>query len=244
MKLSGLAVLCLAVSITGLAQDHPSASTTSSQATHAPKASCVILKRMGPADEITSHLYSFGLRGKQFQYVEGKLPKGTSFHGKLTDHDVRNLQAKGAEVIILNQNFTSAELKQARDDCRVETGQPPNQNDAKATPSQAPSVTPIAPGGAIKPVAAKSNPQASSTSETAANSVPSQPNPQASLDITSNPSGADISVDGNFVGDTPSELAVAAGVHTITISKHGFKPWERKLTVSSGKVTVAADLEQ
>ena len=43
---------------------------------HAAKASCVILKRMGPADEITSHLYSFGFRGKQFQYVEGKLPEG------------------------------------------------------------------------------------------------------------------------------------------------------------------------
>lgn len=46
----------------------------------------------------------------------------------------------------------------------------------------------------------------------------------AQLEITSNPSGAEISVDGNFVGDTPSELAVAAGVHTITISKHGYKP--------------------
>ena len=66
----------------------------------------------------------------------------------------------------------------------------------------------------------------------------------ARLEITSNPSGAEISVDGNFVGDTPSELAVAAGVHTIMISKHGYKPWERKLTVSSGKVTVAAELEQ
>jgi hypothetical protein len=66
----------------------------------------------------------------------------------------------------------------------------------------------------------------------------------AQLEITSNPPGAEISVDGSFVGDTPSELAVAAGVHTITMSKHGFKPWERKLTVSSGKVTVAADLEQ
>jgi hypothetical protein len=66
----------------------------------------------------------------------------------------------------------------------------------------------------------------------------------AQLDITSNPSGAEISVDGNFVGDTPSELAVAAGVHTITISKHGYKPWERKLTVSGGKVSVAAELEQ
>lgn len=72
-----------------------------------------------------------------------------------------------------------------------------------------------------------------------------QSNPiSAQLEITSSPAGAEISVDGNFVGDTPSELAVAAGVHTITISKRGYKPWERKLTVSSGKVTVAAELEQ
>ena len=77
-----------------------------------------------------------------------------------------------------------------------------------------------------------------------ASSATNPPALQATLDITSNPSGAEISVDGNFVGDTPSELAVAAGVHTIAISKHGFKPWERKLTVSSGKVTVAAELEQ
>ena len=58
------------------------------------------------------------------------------------------------------------------------------------------------------------------------------------------PAGAEIAVDGIFVGDTPSELAVAAGVHTITISKHGYKSWERKLTASSGNVTVAAELEQ
>lgn len=75
--------------------------------------------------------------------------------------------------------------------------------------------------------------------------VSSQSNPTgAQLEITSNPAGAEISVDGNFVGDTPSELAVAAGVHTVTISKRGYKPWERKLTVSTGKVTVAAELEQ
>jgi len=66
----------------------------------------------------------------------------------------------------------------------------------------------------------------------------------AQLEITSNPSGAEISVDGNFVGDTPSELAVAAGVHTITISKHGYKPWERKIRVSNGKITVSAELER
>jgi hypothetical protein len=38
---------------------------------HADKASCVILKRMGPADQVTSRLYSFGIRGKQFQLLCG-----------------------------------------------------------------------------------------------------------------------------------------------------------------------------
>ena len=79
----------------------------------------------------------------------------------------------------------------------------------------------------------------------ASSAVTSQSAPtNAQLQITSNPAGGEISVDGNFVGNTPSELAVAAGVHTITISKHGYRTWERKLTVSSGKVSVAAELEQ
>jgi hypothetical protein len=66
----------------------------------------------------------------------------------------------------------------------------------------------------------------------------------AQLDIVSSPAGAEISVDGNFVGDTPSDLTVPAGVHTISITKHGYKLWERKLTVSGGKINVTADLEQ
>ena len=118
---------------------------------HAAKASCVILKRMGPADEITSRLYSFGFRGKQFQYVEGKLPEGFPFHGRLTDHDVRNLQGRGAEVIILNPTFKSEELMQARADCQAATGKAPNQADAKATPSQAPTGAATPSASAMKP---------------------------------------------------------------------------------------------
>ncbi len=91
--------------------------------------------------------------------------------------------------------------------------------------------------------AAKFNPL--TVNSAAASAVPSQSGAtNAQLEITSNPSGAEIAVDGNFVGDTPSELAIAAGLHTIAITKRGYKPWERKLTVSSGKVSVAADLEQ
>lgn len=78
---------------------------------------CVILKRMGPADQITSHMYSFGIRGKQFQFVEGQLPKGIKFHGRLTDHDVRLLQDAGSKVVIIEPKFTGADLAEARKGC-------------------------------------------------------------------------------------------------------------------------------
>jgi hypothetical protein len=77
----------------------------------------VILKRMGPADEVTSHLYSFGLRGKQFQFVEGQLPKGVKFHGRLTDHDVREIEERGGRIVILEVHYTDASLRDARTSC-------------------------------------------------------------------------------------------------------------------------------
>lgn len=78
---------------------------------------CVILKRMGPADQITSHLYAYGLRGKQFQFVEGRLPQGVTFHGRLTDHDVRIIQDKGGQVQILESKYNVPDLEEARKGC-------------------------------------------------------------------------------------------------------------------------------
>jgi tetratricopeptide (TPR) repeat protein len=84
-----------------------------------PKAvSCVILKRMGPADEVTSHLYSFGIRGKQFQYVEGTVPKGVKFHGRLTDNDVRAIQDNGGKITVLEPKYTETDLEIARKSCQ------------------------------------------------------------------------------------------------------------------------------
>lgn len=67
--------------------------------------------------------------------------------------------------------------------------------------------------------------------------------PSAQLAISSDPAGADIEVDGNFVGNTPSTVGVAAGQHQISVNKPGFKTWERKMTVSSGQVNLHATLE-
>lgn len=82
-----------------------------------PGSPCVILKRMGPADQITSHLYAYGLRGRQFQFVERRLPQGATFHGRLTDHDVRVIQDKGGEVQILESKYSVADLEEARKVC-------------------------------------------------------------------------------------------------------------------------------
>lgn len=210
---------------------------------HAAQASCVILKRMGPADEITSHLYSFGIRGKQFQYVEGKLPEGAPFHGRLTDHDVRNLQGRGAEVIVLNQNFTADDLKQARADCRGETGNTPNQAEAKAEPSQTPAGVASSGGGAA-PTAAEQSKAAVAPQAVAAVAAPAAPS-TGKLSVGSVPDGADIEVDASFVGNTPSDVQVAEGEHTVSVKKSGFKNWERKLKVSGGSsIHLNAELER
>ena len=65
----------------------------------------------------------------------------------------------------------------------------------------------------------------------------------AEIEVTSTPAGAEIEVDGNFVGSTPSTVGVSAGDHTIAVKKNGYKAWERKIKVTSGRVAVAAELE-
>ncbi len=65
------------------------------------------------------------------------------------------------------------------------------------------------------------------------------------LSVTSLPDGADIEVDGNFVGNTPSDIQVADGEHTVSVKKTGFQGWERKLKVSGGSsVRLNAELEK
>jgi len=64
------------------------------------------------------------------------------------------------------------------------------------------------------------------------------------VSFTSTPSGADIEIDGNFVGDTPSSVELATGDHSVVIKKAGYNTWERKLKVMSGDIKLNADLEK
>ena len=66
---------------------------------------------------------------------------------------------------------------------------------------------------------------------------------RAEVAVTSNPAGAEIEVDGAFVGTTPSTIGLDAGDHTIAVSKKGFKAWERKIRVTTGRIELSVDLE-
>lgn len=77
--------------------------------------------------------------------------------------------------------------------------------------------------------------------------VPVSPSVPSSgkLSVASNPDGADIEIDGSFVGNTPSDVQVPEGEHTVAVRKPGFAIWERKLKVSGGSnVRLNAELEK
>ena len=214
---------------------------------HASPASCVIVKRMGRMDRSKSRLYSFGIHGKEFRYVEGKLPEGFSLHRKMTDHDVRNLQAKGAQVLVLDTHYTPEDLKEARAGCGGESGKTLNQAEAKALP--APAGGAVASNPASQPIAVtpKAPPAKATTSETPApkrehSAFSADTREAALLDVTSTPPEAEVYVDEQLSGHTPSTLILMPGDHKVVIKKNGFVTWKRKFNLPSGVTSVDAAL--
>jgi hypothetical protein len=67
----------------------------------------------------------------------------------------------------------------------------------------------------------------------------------ATVTVNSTPDGGDITVDGGFVGNTPSTLKLAPGKHTIAVAASGYQGWSRDLTVISGsELRLNATLEK
>lgn len=66
---------------------------------------------------------------------------------------------------------------------------------------------------------------------------------KTSLNITSTPPGADIEINGNFSGNTPSIIQVDPGKNEVKVSKKGYAPWTRTLTVKGGTITLNAELD-
>jgi hypothetical protein len=71
------------------------------------------------------------------------------------------------------------------------------------------------------------------------------PTQSGTVTFQSEPVGADITIDGKFVGTTPSSLQLRAGDHTITIEKAHFTSWKRTMTVGAGSsANVSATLDK
>ena len=54
------------------------------------------------------------------------------------------------------------------------------------------------------------------------------------LTITSSPSGAEIEIDGEYIGSTPTTLRTKEGKVTVKLKKAEYQPWERSITLSGG----------
>lgn len=67
---------------------------------------------------------------------------------------------------------------------------------------------------------------------------------QASLGIDSTPAGADVEIDGSFVGNTPSTVSVAPGSHQVVVKKKGFADWTKTLNVTGGTIQLNAELDE
>ena len=245
MVQTGLALLLF--SPESYAQSGPVASPADSAAVS--QTSCVILKRMGRMGRTESRLTHLGITGKQFRYVEGKLPEGFSFREKMNDNNVRNLQARGVQVLVLDSHYTSEDLQEARANCRGETGKASSQLEAKASPARAPALIASTTAPASKPPTAnvlspEKAPAAKAPAPKAEDSAPSEGATEAALvEVFSTPPEADLYIDEHFFGRTPTTtIILAPGDHKIAVKKSGFAVWQKRMKLPSGPTNVKAEL--
>ncbi len=96
-------------------------------------------------------------------------------------------------------------------------------------------IPPAAPG------AAAAAPGAAPTPGTA----PSGPDAVASVQLASDPAGAEIAIDGNYVGSTPSTVNLKPGAHAIKMTMTGYLPWVRSIETEGGETrNFIADLKK
>jgi hypothetical protein len=114
---------------------------------------------------------------------------------------------------------------------------------APATPAQAPpaATTPAVTAPAVTtPAPPATSPAASATPSAALASVE-----RVRVECFSDPPWADILIDGEFYGNTPSMLKIPVGKHDLEIQLSGYKTYSRPLILQSGTgiLTIRAPLE-
>jgi len=117
-----------------------------------------------------------------------------------------------------------------------------------ATKAASASPTPVVPA----PASSTPSPDAAEKRENAAPAANANASENVSgaregvkCSFTSTPAGAEVTVDGKYVGSTPSVLTLSVGNHAVEVALPGFAQWKRDLTVSTGsELTVNAVLQK
>jgi PEGA domain len=65
-------------------------------------------------------------------------------------------------------------------------------------------------------------------------SITSSELPKGTVTVSSNPIGADVLLDGAFVGNSPATLKLSPGKHTISVKLAGYTDWSREISIQSG----------
>lgn len=114
----------------------------------------------------------------------------------------------------------------------------------------APTVTPATSAVAGQKSAIQNSPSQNSAVQATSGAIPASANAAASrqkvkCSFSSTPPGAEITLDGRFVGSTPSTLGVGLGTHVVVLFMPGFAQWKRELTVSDdSELSVNATLQK
>jgi hypothetical protein len=92
---------------------------------------------------------------------------------------------------------------------------------------------------------AAAEPGSPSESRSPADAVQEVVPEKVKCNFSSTPSGADITIDSKYVGNTPSEIGLSLGMHVVVITLSGFDQWKRELTVAADSVVnVTATLQK
>jgi hypothetical protein len=146
------------------------------------------------------------------------LPVGETFDARNEKHGLTVLyrDAKGRERKQLYQTIAALPAPKSG----APASAPP---DAAVPPRQSPAPIPAPPAGSAPDVLAA----------------------KVRCNFASTPPGAEITLDGKYVGNTPSEIGLTPGTHLVVLSMPGFAPWKRELTVAADSlVNVAATLQK
>jgi len=54
------------------------------------------------------------------------------------------------------------------------------------------------------------------------------------MSVASNPDGAEVYLDGSFIGNAPATLKLKPGKHTITVKQAGYQDWSCEVSAESG----------